>query len=244
MFDTDSLANETEGYSGAEIEQIVNSAIIESYSQGRMLSDDDLEQSRGRTVPLSVTMEDQIFALREWARTRCRPATVDSRLAQMMDEEERRGETDVADGSGAAPRLKWLELAEYGQIGPAVIEYVRFHDHVAFDRLAADFAPYFDTAGDYGLVLAADTKAVVWTRMSRELADHLSTFVAGKRLYLNPAKPEAYELRTLDLATLQNLPAEKLDRPAWMPMTLRLVPPLGGSTRFGRLTRIRHGKRS
>ncbi|HVJ69720.1 MAG TPA: AAA family ATPase [Caulifigura sp.] len=242
MFDTEGLANRTDEYSGAEIETIVNSAIIESYSQGRMLTDDDLEQSRDRTVPLSVTMEDQIFALREWARSRCRPATVDSRLAQMMDEEERRGESNAADG--AAPKLKWLELAEYGQIGPAIIEYVRFHDHVPLDQLAKDFAAFADTSGDFGLVLNADTKAVVWTRMSKDFADHIAAFVAGKRLYLNPAKSETYEHRTLELPVLANLPAEKLDRPAWMPMTLRLVPPIGGSTRFGRLARIKLGKRS
>ena len=243
MFDVEALANRADEYSGAEIEQIVNSAIIESYSQGRMLTDDDLEQSRDRTVPLSVTMEDQIFALREWARTRCRPATLDSRLAQMLDEEERRGETNVADGSGGAPKLKWLELAEYGQIGPAIIEYVRFHDHVPLDQLVTDFSKFTETSGEYGLVLNADTKAVVWTRMSRDLADHLAAFVAGKRLYLNPTKPETYEERKLELPTLANLPAEKLDRPAWMPMTLRLVPPVGGSSRYGRLARIKLGKR-
>ncbi|OAI54330.1 hypothetical protein AYO47_03070 [Planctomyces sp. SCGC AG-212-M04] len=243
MFDVDGLANRTDGYSGAEIEQIVNSAIIESYSQGRMLSDQDLEQSRDRTVPLSVTMEDQIFALREWARARCRPATLDSRLAQMMDEEERRGEDNVSDGRGGAPKLKWLELAEYGQIGPAIIEYVRFHDHVPLDRLVMDLAAFTDTSGDFGLVLNADTKAVVWTRVSKDLADNLAAFVAGKRLYLNPAKADAYEHRTLELPVLANLPAEKLDRPAWMPMTLRLVPPPGGSAKFGRLARIKLGKR-
>ncbi len=243
MFAIDALANATDGYSGAEIEQIVNSAIIESYSQQRMLTDADLELSRDRTVPLSVTMEDQIFALREWARSRCRPATIDSRLAQMMDEEERRGEGNVADGRGGAPKLKWLELAEYGQIGPAIIEYVRFHDHVPLDRLALDFESFFETSGEFGLVLNADTKAVVWTRMSREFADHLATFVAGKRLYLNPSKPEVYQHRTLELPVLQNLPQEKLDRPAWMPMTLRLVPPVGGSMRFGRLARIKLGKK-
>jgi len=242
MFDADGLANRTDGYSGAEIEQIVNSAIIESYSQGRMLTDDDLEQSRDRTVPLSVTMEDQIFSLREWARARCRPATLDSRLAQMMDEEERRGEDNVSDGRGGAPKLKWLELAEYGQIGPAIIEYVRFHDHVALDQLAKDLSPYMETSGEFGLVLNADTKAVVWTRMSKDLADHLASFVAGKRLYLNPVKPDAYEHRTLELPVLATLPTE-LDRPAWMPMSLRLIPPVGGSTRFGRLARIRLGKR-
>jgi SpoVK/Ycf46/Vps4 family AAA+-type ATPase len=245
MFDVDALANSTDGYSGAEIETIVNSAIIESYSQGRMLTDDDLDQSRDRTVPLSVTMEDQIFALREWARTRCRPATVDSRLAQMMDEEERRGEHQLTtDGSGGPPKLKWLELAEYGQIAPAIIEYVRFHDHVPFDRLLMDFAAFVDTGGEYGLVLNADTRAVVWTRMSRQFADDLAASVANKRLYLNPSKADVYQHRTLELPVLQNLPAEKLDRPAWMPMTLRLVPPPGGSLRFGRLARIRLGKGS
>ncbi|QDT53643.1 ATP-dependent zinc metalloprotease FtsH 2 [Caulifigura coniformis] len=241
MFDTDALSNRTDGYSGAEIEQVVNSAIIESYSQSRMLTDDDLEQSRDRTVPLSVTMEDQIFSLREWARSRCRPATLDSRLAQMMDEEERRGEDNV--GDGRAPKLKWLELAEYGQFGPAIIEYVRFHDHVPLDRLVTDLGACFESSGEFGLVLNADTKAVVWTRMSREMADQLATFVAGKRLYLNPARPDAYQLRTLDLPVLQNLPAEKLDRPAWMPMTLRLMPPAGGSARYSRLARIKLGKR-
>jgi SpoVK/Ycf46/Vps4 family AAA+-type ATPase len=243
MFDVEGLANRTDEYSGAEIEQIVNSAIIESYSQGRMLTDQDLEQSRDRTVPLSVTMEDQIFTLREWARARCRPATVDSRLAQMMDEEERRGEDNVSDGRGGAPKLKWLELAEYGQIGPAIIEYVRFHDHVPLDRLVMDLAAFTETSGDFGLVLNADTKAVVWTRVSKDLADNLAAFVAGKRLYLNPAKADVYEHRTLELPVLANLPAEKLDRPAWMPMTLRLVPPPGGSAKFGRLARIKLGKR-
>jgi hypothetical protein len=188
-------------------------------------------------------MEDQIFALREWARARCRPATVDSRLAQMMDEEIRRGEDNVSDGRGGAPKLKWLELADYGQIGPAMIEYVRFHDHVPLDRLVMDFAAFTETNGEFGLVLNADTKAVVWTRMSKDVADHLAAFVAGKRLYLNPTKPDVYEHRKLELPVLANLPAEKLDRPAWMPMTLRLVPPVGGSTKFGRLARIKLGKR-
>jgi hypothetical protein len=124
-----------------------------------------------------------------------------------------------------------------------MIEYVRFHDHVPLDQLVTDFAKFTETSGEYGLVLNADTKAVVWTRMSREVADQLAAFVAGKRLYLNPTKPDTYEQRKLELPTLANLPAEKLDRPAWMPMTLRLVPPVGGSSRYGRLARIKLGKR-
>jgi ATP-dependent 26S proteasome regulatory subunit len=243
MFDVEKLSNTTDGFSGAEIEQIVNSAIIESYSAGRMLTDDDLKLSKDRTVPLSVTMEDKIFELREWARTRCRPATVDSRLAQIMDEEERRGEQNVADGRGGPGKAKWRELAEYGQFGPAIVEYVRFHDHVMFDRLAADMAEFVETNGEFGLVLRHDTKAVVWTRMSRELADAIADFVAGKRLYLNPVAPEVYaNSKKPSLPAITALPDEKLNRPVWMPMTLRLLPPTGGSAKFSRLARIKLGK--
>lgn len=243
MFDVEKLSNATDGFSGAEIEQIVNSAIIESYSAGRMLTDQDLKESMDRTVPLSVTMEDKIFELREWARTRCRPATVDSRLAQIMDEEERRGEQNVADGRGGPGKAKWRELAEYGQFGPAIVEYVRFHDHVTFDRLAADMAEFVETNGEFGLVLRHDTKAVVWTRMSRELADAIADFIAGKRLYLNPVAVEVYaNAKKPSLPAITALPDEKLNRPVWMPMTLRLLPPAGGSTKFSRLARIKLGK--
>ncbi|MBX3443644.1 MAG: AAA family ATPase [Planctomyces sp.] len=240
MYDIEGLSNRSEGYSGAEIEQIVNSAIIESYSQGRMLTDEDLEQSRDLTVPLSVTMEDKIFALREWARTRCRPATVDSRLAQVMDEEERRGE--AVDPRGVLQKPKWQELAEYGQINAAIVEHVRFHDHVTLDRLLSDLAPHQETGGDFGLVLRSDTKVVVWTRMSREIADLLADLVSGKRLFLNPCAADAYGGRRPALPALEAPPEEKLDRPGWLPMALRLVPPPEGSGRYSRLARIKLGK--
>ena len=82
-------------------------------------------------------MEDQIFNLREWARTRCRAATPDSRVQQIMEEEERRGETSTSDGSRETPKLKWVELAEHGQFAAAIIEYVRFHDQHAVGCTAA-----------------------------------------------------------------------------------------------------------
>lgn len=242
MFDLESLSNSTDGYSGAEIEQIVNSAIIESYSGGRMLTEKDLDDARELLVPLSVTMEDQIFALREWARTRCRPATPDSRIMQIMEEEERRGEQDVKDGSGAAPKLKWVELAEHGQIPAAVVEHVRHFDNVTFDRLLTDFADYAETGGDFGLVLRADTKAVLWTRMSQEMADIVSDFVTKKRIYLNPVDAEPYAgSRHPNLTVVTEIGEEKLAKPGWLPMTMRLVPPRGGSTKFGSLARIRMG---
>jgi len=88
-YDINQLANKTEGYSGAEIEQLIISATFEAYTAGRGVTQEDLINSQEMTVPLSVTMEEKIFELREWARTRCRPATPDSRVMQMLEEESR-----------------------------------------------------------------------------------------------------------------------------------------------------------
>jgi ATP-dependent 26S proteasome regulatory subunit len=242
-FDIEELATKTEGYSGAEIETIVNSAIIESYSQGRMLTQKDMLDARDLTVPLSVTMEDKIFDLREWARTRCRPATPDSRVMQVMEEEERRGETNVADGAGAALQYKWKQLAEHGQLDAALVEYVRYREAPALNRVEADFAPYMETSGEYGLVLRHDSRIVLWTKISRELADLLTKFIEGKRLYLHPATVEPYGTgRKLTLPVLEGLPDEKVAKPAWLPTTLRLIPMGEGGTKLSRVARIRMGK--
>lgn len=88
-FDIEKLARETEGYSGAELEQVIVSSMFEAYSSGGKLTQTHLDDAREQTVPLSVTMEEKIFELREWARTRCRPATPDSRVMQMLEEESR-----------------------------------------------------------------------------------------------------------------------------------------------------------
>lgn len=242
-FDLDALATTTDGYSGAEIEQIVNSAIIESYSSGRLLTQQDLADQRDLTVPLSKTMEDAIFELREWARSRCRPATTDNRVIQIMEEEQRRGETKVADGADAIVEVRWKQLAEYGQIDAAVIEYVRFKDVATFHQLVEDFAAYTETRGEFGLVLRADTKVVVWTRMSQPLADIIANYVAGKRLYLHPTAASTYEgVWHPALPAVTSVGEEKLQRPQWLPTTLRLMPPPEGSRKFARLARIRLGK--
>ena len=89
-YDIDELSDKTEGYSGAELEQVVISAVFDAYTTGRKVTQQDLLNSQEMTVPLSVTMEEKIFELREWARTRCRPATPDSRVMQMLEEESRR----------------------------------------------------------------------------------------------------------------------------------------------------------
>lgn len=239
-FDLDQLSTASEAYSGAEIEQIVNSAIIESYSAGRMLTQQDLLDQKDLTVPLSKTMEDAIFELREWARTRCRPATTDNRVLQIMEAEERRGETHVGDGADAKVQIRWKELAEYGQLDAAVVEYVRYRDSTTFARLAEDLAPFLETKGEFGLALRADTKVVVWTRMSQALADIIADFVADKRLYLHPVEVAEYAGGWHPaLPPLASVGEEKLTKPHWLPAVLRLYPLPDGHRKYGRLARIR-----
>ena len=88
-YNIDLLSKLTEGYSGAELEQVIVSAMYEAYAAGTKITQEHLLLAQEQTVPLSVTMEEKIFELREWARTRCRPATPDSRVMQMLEEESR-----------------------------------------------------------------------------------------------------------------------------------------------------------
>lgn len=76
-FDLNQLAQLTDGFSGAEIEQIVISGLYDAFEAERDLEDGDLERNIKATIPLSQTMEQHITALRNWARHHARPASED-----------------------------------------------------------------------------------------------------------------------------------------------------------------------
>ena len=69
-FDLDSLAKNTAGQSGAEIEQVVVSALFESFSKDKELDDRELIIAASSIVPLSTTMREEISALERWASNR------------------------------------------------------------------------------------------------------------------------------------------------------------------------------
>lgn len=71
----DKLALMTEGFIGAEIEQVVISALYEAFFEERALVFKDLEKTIKNTVPLSTTQKEQILALRAWANVRAVAAT-------------------------------------------------------------------------------------------------------------------------------------------------------------------------
>lgn len=75
LFDLKKLAKSTKGFSGAEIEQVIVSALYAAFDADRELSQEDLVSEVKNLVPLSVMMREDIAELREWATLRTRPAS-------------------------------------------------------------------------------------------------------------------------------------------------------------------------
>ena len=70
-FDLTALANISDGFSGAEIEQVIVSALYSVAASDAELSMSALEEAIHGTNPLSVVMEEKIRQLRAWATERC-----------------------------------------------------------------------------------------------------------------------------------------------------------------------------
>lgn len=70
-----SLAEATEGFVGAELEQVIVSGLFEAFYENRSVSLADFLKAVRLTVPLSVTQAEQIQHLREWANVRAVAAT-------------------------------------------------------------------------------------------------------------------------------------------------------------------------
>jgi SpoVK/Ycf46/Vps4 family AAA+-type ATPase len=73
-FDLNALADAADGFSGAEIEQAVISAMHETFANKRELKTQDVLDAVAVSPPLSVTMAERVSALRKWASSRCMPA--------------------------------------------------------------------------------------------------------------------------------------------------------------------------
>jgi len=85
QFNLEMLATEAERLSGAEIEQVVASGLYTAFSESREVTEVDLQNAIGETVPLYDTYEDSIKELRDWARIRARAASLDPRMVDLFD---------------------------------------------------------------------------------------------------------------------------------------------------------------
>jgi SpoVK/Ycf46/Vps4 family AAA+-type ATPase len=72
--DLPALADLCPNFSGAELEQVVVGGLHRAFALGRELEAADLRRVAQDVVPLFKTCEEQVKALREWARGRARPA--------------------------------------------------------------------------------------------------------------------------------------------------------------------------
>ena len=81
-FALDRVAATACGYSGAEIESVVQTALYAAYSQKQQLTDQHLLEAIQGTVPLSTTRAEEIEALRQWASQRAVPASTPDARAE------------------------------------------------------------------------------------------------------------------------------------------------------------------
>lgn len=74
-FDLKALAWDSDGLTGAEIEQVVIEALYQCFADNREVDQASVEAGLAGSVPLATTMAERIGTLREWARTRASAAT-------------------------------------------------------------------------------------------------------------------------------------------------------------------------
>ena len=74
-FDLDALVKATDGFSGAEIEQVVNTGLFLAFDAGRDLQPADLATAVAETRPLSRSRSREIAALTAWAQNNAKLAS-------------------------------------------------------------------------------------------------------------------------------------------------------------------------
>ena len=70
-FDIDQMAMAAEGFSGAEIEQAIVSAMHVAFHNDMLLVTTHIMDVIKTSPPLSVTMKEKVVALQDWAKDRC-----------------------------------------------------------------------------------------------------------------------------------------------------------------------------
>ena len=76
QFDLAALADASSNFSGAEIEEAINSALYDAFDAHGELTTQHILMALAQTVPLARTMDEQISRLRSWAEGRARNASI------------------------------------------------------------------------------------------------------------------------------------------------------------------------
>jgi ATP-dependent 26S proteasome regulatory subunit len=75
QFDLEALANASPDFSGAEIEEAINSALYDAFYAGQEVAATHILSALSQSVPLAKTMAEQIGEFRAWANGRARNAS-------------------------------------------------------------------------------------------------------------------------------------------------------------------------
>ncbi|WP_103108462.1 hypothetical protein [Brevibacillus reuszeri] len=90
-YDIDSIVKDSEGYSGAEIEEIVESALSNAFEDDmREMTTQDVLDAIKDSIPLSISRKEQIVNLRLWANERARNASTQKELVTVPESPNRR----------------------------------------------------------------------------------------------------------------------------------------------------------
>ena len=90
-FDLTVVAEETDRFSGAELEQVVVAALFQAFADNREVDSEDVLDVAREMIPLAVTMDERLKQLREWARPRARRASTDRRRVDFFEEWDEAG---------------------------------------------------------------------------------------------------------------------------------------------------------
>ncbi len=74
-YDLDKLAAGSEGYTGADIEAACKESVEQAFADGKEHNTELVLEVMKKSVPLSVTMREEIGFLRQWQEGRARPAS-------------------------------------------------------------------------------------------------------------------------------------------------------------------------
>jgi SpoVK/Ycf46/Vps4 family AAA+-type ATPase len=85
-FNLDQLTEESDGFTGAEIEACVREALFAAFSENREPDTNDIVVSLQETVPLSKTMAAEVQSLRDWSKGRARSAStsLEAKVQQVL----------------------------------------------------------------------------------------------------------------------------------------------------------------
>jgi SpoVK/Ycf46/Vps4 family AAA+-type ATPase len=76
QFDLEAFVQASPDFSGAEIEEAINSALYDAFAARKQLASEYILAALAETVPLAKTMDEHIGRLRSWADGRARNASV------------------------------------------------------------------------------------------------------------------------------------------------------------------------